>query len=217
MKKFVPLLLLALFATTLSAQITHAASGDVDEAAAAILKKASDQLNGKAVSFSVTMVNKNSDKKETARMDARVVYHKGKYRVEQDRQVLYSDGKALWHWNKDVGEVTVNNLSDGEDDLLNPARLLANYKKNFREKFIRVEQDGTAVIDLTPKKSKSYHKIRILVGEKTGVIKSMELHNYDGSRGEYRVSNFKQGVKTSDKDFRFDQQANPAVEVIDMR
>lgn len=217
MKRLIFAIVAFLLALPMQAQISHTASGDVDEAAAAILKTASAKLNGKGVSFTVTMINKNSEKKETARMTAKVLYCKGKYRVEQDRQVLYSDGQSVWHWNKDVGEVTVSKLVDGDDDLLNPAKLLANYKKNFKEKFIRVEEDGTAVIDLTPKKSKSYHKIRILVDEKSGIIKSMELHNYDGSRGEYRVSNFKQGVKTTDQDFCFDQHANPAVEVIDMR
>lgn len=217
MKKILLAIAALLFFIPLRAQISHTQAGDIDEAASAILKTASNKLNGKAVSFTVTMINKNSEKKETARMSANVLYCKGKYRVEQERQVLYGDGQSVWHWNKDVGEVTVSKIVDGDDDLMNPAKLLSNYKKNYKEKLIRVDDDGTAVIDLTPKKSKSYHKIRILVGEKTGIIKSMELHNYDGSRGEYRVSNFKQGVKTTDKDFMFDQQANPAVEVIDMR
>ena len=206
-----------MFASPLAAQITHKATGDVDETAAAILKLASDKLNGKAVSFKVTMINKDSDKKETARMEAAVIYSKGRYRVDQDRNVLYCDGKAVWHWNKDAGEVTISPVSDSDDDLMNPALLLSNYKKNFKEKYIRTEEDGTAVVDLTPRKGMSYHKIRLLIVEKTGVIKSMELHNYDGSRGEYRISDFKQGVKVSDKDFAFDRQTNPAVEVIDMR
>lgn len=205
------------FCGNLSAQITHKASGDTDETASAVLKRASDKLNGKAVGFTVTMINKDSDKKETARLSATVVYSKGRYRVEQDRNVLYCDGKAIWHWNKDAGEVTVNPVTDGDDDLMNPAKLLANYQKNFKAKYIRTEEDGTAVIDLTPYKGMSYYKIRLLVMEKTGIVKSMELHNYDGSRGEYRISNFKQGIAVSDKDFSFDRNANPAVEVIDMR
>lgn len=201
----------------LSAQITHSSSGDVDESAARILKKASDKFSKGTVSFTVTMINKNTDKQETARQEVEVLYKGGKYRVSAPRQVLYSDGVSVWHWNKDAGEVTVNKISEGDDDLMNPARLLANYKSNFKEKYIRTDDDGTAVIDLTPKKSKSYHKIRILVEENTGIVKSLELCNYDGSRGEYRISKFKSGVKSSDKDFLFDRQENPAVEVIDMR
>ena len=202
---------------SLMGQISHSANGDVDENAARILKKASDKFSKGSVSFTVTMINKDSDKQETARQSATVLYKGGKYRVELPRQVLYSDGNSVWHWNKDAGEVTVNKLDKNDDDLMNPATLLANYSKNFREKYIRTEEDGTAVIDLAPRGSKSYHKIRIFVAEKNGIVKGMELHNYDGSRGEYHLSKFKSGVKSTDGDFIFDRQANPAVEVIDMR
>ena len=45
----------------------------------------------------------------------------------------------------------------------------------------------------------------------------MEIHNYDGSRGEYTVSNFKSGVTCKESDFVFPKAQNPKVEIIDMR
>jgi hypothetical protein len=45
----------------------------------------------------------------------------------------------------------------------------------------------------------------------------MEMHNYDSSCGEYIISNFKTGVKTTDTDFSFPKSQNPNVEIIDMR
>jgi hypothetical protein len=92
---------------------------------------------------------------------------------------------------------------------------LANYSKNYRAKFIREEKDGTAIIDLQPNKGRSYHKVRIYI-DKNGQLKKLEQHNYDSSRSEYTVSNFKSAT-ASDGDFTFDSAANSSYELIDMR
>lgn len=213
-------LFIAFFAMTVfsaTAQITHTAKGDIDENANKVLKKASSVFEKSAVSFTVTMINRDSQKKETARQKAEVLYSKGRYRVTSSGQTLYCDGKSVWQWDRQTNEVTVNHLAQSSDDLMNPAGLLANHSKSFKAKFIRQEDDGTAVIDLTPFKSKSYYKIRMLINSKNGYIKQMEIHNYDSSEGIYQVSAVKTGAKCTDKDFVFDAAANKGVEVIDMR
>ena len=166
MKRILSLILPCLLAVTTWAQITHTASGDVDKTAQKILHKAASVFDSKAVGFSVTMVNFDTQKKETARTTAQVIYNKGRYRVTAPKQVLYSDGKSVWHWNQEVNEVVVNALTDDDDNLVNPAHLLKSYSKNFRPKYIRTEADGTAIVDLQPKKGKSYHKLRLAINEK---------------------------------------------------
>lgn len=210
------LLIFSCFAP-LNAQITHTAKGNVDENAQKVLKKALDKINANtAVSFKVTVVNRDAQKKETSRQTLDVLYSKGKYRVTDANQVLYCDGKSVWHWSKDAKEVVLSPVSDSDDDLMNPAKMLANYSKNYRPKFIRVEDDGTAIVDLVPKRTRSYHKIRLFIVEKTGLLKKMEMHNYDSSRGEYTISNYK-ATKATDADFIFDAASHKDVEVIDMR
>lgn len=199
-------------------QITHTTQGNVDLQAETLLKKAAAKVNNtSACSFSVTMVNKDSNKKETARQTVKVLFSKGRYRVSAPDQVLYCDGKSVWHWNQKVGEVVVDKMTDSDDDLMNPAKLLTSYSKNYKPKFIRLTDDGTAIIDLTPKKSRSFYKLRLFITEKSGILQSMEIHNFDSSCGEYHLSNFKTGVKCSDSDFFFDATNNKGVEVIDMR
>ncbi len=107
-------------------------------------------------------------------------------------------------------------MTASDDDLMNPAAILANYAKNFRAKYIR-EENGIAIIDMTPLKAKSYHKIRLAIQTSTGLLQRMELHNYDGTQGDYRLSNFKTGAKTSASSFTFSKSENPKVDVIDMR
>ena len=187
MKRLLLLAIAVIFsATGAFAQLTHTAKGAVDETAKAILKKASAKMSG-TVSFSVTVVNYDSNKKETFRQKVDILYNAPRYRVKAGSMEIYCDGKAVWQYNQPNKEVVVSPMTDSDDDITNPARLLANYDKSFRAKYIREESDGTA-----------------------------EQHNFDSSRGEYTLSNFK-NTKAADSDFTFNTKAHPGVEVVDMR
>ena len=215
MKKTVALLIAILIGIQLSAQITHTDKGAVDQTANTLLKKAAAKMSG-TVSFSVTVVNLDADKKETFRHKVDILYNAPRYRVKTSDLEIYCNGKAVWQLNKPNKEVVITPMTDSDDDITNPARLLSNYSKSFRAKFIREESDGTAIVDLQPMKARSYHKIRLFINSKTGLLKKMEQHNFDSSRGVYTLSNFK-NTKATDADFTFNTKANPGVEVVDMR
>lgn len=215
MKRTVALLIAILLGIQLSAQITHTDKGAVDQTANTLLKKAAAKMSG-TVSFSVTVVNLDADKKETFRHKVDILYNAPRYRVKTSDLEIYCNGKAVWQLNKPNKEVVITPMTDSDDDITNPARLLRNYSKSFRAKFIREESDGTAIVDLQPMKARSYHKIRLYINSKTGLLKKMEQHNFDSSRGVYTLSNFK-NTKATDADFTFNTKANPGVEVVDMR
>ena len=215
MKRTVALLIAILLGMQLSAQITHTDKGAVDQTANTLLKKAAAKMSG-TVSFSVTVVNLDADKKETFRHKVDILYNAPRYRVKTSDLEIYCNGKAVWQLNKPNKEVVITPMTDSDDDITNPARLLSNYSKSFRAKFIREESDGTAIVDLQPMKARSYHKIRLFINSKTGLLKKMEQHNFDSSRGVYTLSNFK-NTKATDADFTFNTKATPGVEVVDMR
>ena len=215
MKRTVALLIAILLGIQLSAQITHTDKGAVDQTANTLLKKAAAKMSG-TVSFSVTVVNLDADKKETFRHKVDILYHAPRYRGKTSDLEIYCNGKAVWQLNKPNKEVVITPMTDSDDDITNPARLLSNYSKSFRAKFIREESDGTAIVDLQPMKARSYHKIRLFINSKTALLKKMEQHNFDSSRGVYTLSNFK-NTKATDADFTFNTKANPGVEVVDMR
>lgn len=215
MKRTVALLIAILLGIQLSAQITHTDKGAVDQTANTLLKKAAAKMSG-TVSFSVTVVNLDADKKETFRHKVDILYNAPRYRVKTSDLEIYCNGKAVWQLNKPNKEVVITPMTNSDDDITNPARLLSNYSKSFRAKFIREESDGTAIVDLQPMKARSYHKIRLYINSKTGLLKKMEQHNFDSSRGVYTLSNFK-NTKATDADFTFNTKANPGVEVVDMR
>lgn len=215
MKKILITILAVLSFVPLRAQITHAPQGQIDETAATILKNAAARFN-QNVSFSVTATMFDGQKKQLAKHSAQILYHKGKYHLTMGDQEIISDGTTVWQWNKSAHEVSVTNMVEDEVDLLNPGRLLANYQKNFRAKYIRTDEDGTAIVDLTPRSTRSYHKIRLFVAEKDGLLRRIEVHKYDSGREVYDISSFKR-VSTPVSAFSFDKSKHPEVELIDMR
>lgn len=197
-----------------NAQLTHTGDGVIDQAAADLIKKAAAKMSG-TVSFTVTVVGHDSERRETFRQSADVLYKAPRYRVLAGSLEIYCDGKSVWQLNKMAKEVVVTPLADSDDDLTNPARLLANYSKHFRAKFIREEDDGTAIVDLQPNKTRSYHKVRLYI-DKNGNLSKLEQHNYDASRSEYVVGNFKK-ASAADADFAYNPQEHAGIEIIDMR
>lgn len=197
------------------AQITHASQGRLDENATEVLKKAAARFD-KNVSFTVTMTVLDGKKQQKARQSAEVRYSKGKYRLVLPDQELISDGTTVWHWNKQANEVTVSAMSNDDIDLLNPGRLLANYSKSFKAKYIRTDDDGTAIVDLQPRSTRSYHKIRLFLKEDDGLLRRMEVHKYDSGRENYDITDFKRASNAASQ-FTFDAAKHPEVEVIDMR
>ena len=214
MKKIL-IILLAMLPIVAMAQITHDRQGQRDETAAALLKKAAAKFD-QNVSFNVAATTFDAEKKQGGSQKAQVLYYRGKYRLTFADQVLICDGTTIWHWNKTSREVMVSTLGSDDIDLFNPGRLLAGYERSFRAKYIRTEDDGTAVVDLQPRSARSFHKIRLLLDAKSGLLKRMEVHKYDGGREVYDVSAFKR-ANTPAAEFTFDAKQNPNVEIIDMR
>lgn len=202
------------FISGVQAQITHNSQGRLDENATEVLGKAAKKLQ--SVKGSVTLTLLDSEKKQTGKHSAEITYWKGKYHLTTDGMEIWCDGATVWQWNKTAKEIVINNMPpDSEIDLLNPGRLIVNYAKNFRAKYIRTEDDGTAIIDLQPRSAQSYHKIRLFIDEESGVLKRMEVQKYDSSREIYDFSKLKFiPIKGA---FKFNPEQHPEAEVIDMR
>lgn len=216
MKKILIVLMLLVPLLPLRAQITHSDNGQVDKTAAEVLKRAAARFE-QNVSFTVSATILDGQGKQLLKQSAQVCYHKGKYHLTMPDQELICDGTTVWQWNKQAREVAVQNVGASDEvDLLNPGRLLANYQRQFKAKYIRTDADGTAVIDLQPRAARSYHKIRVLVNEESGLLRRLEVHKYDSGREFYDISQFKRTANGAAV-FTFDAAKHPGVEIIDMR
>lgn len=198
-----------------TAQISHSPQGNTDEKAEVVLKHAAAQFDNNVVfSLKATMVD--AEKKTVAEHSAQVFYNKGRYRLTMPELEVISNGKTVWQWNRQASEVIVSDVGTDDIDPLNPGQLLAGYSQAFRAKYIRTENDGTAIIDLQPRSARQFHKIRLMIDEKSGHLRRMEVHRYDGSRELYTIIGFKK-TNTPDRVFTFDPTQHRGVEVIDMR
>ena len=169
-----------------------------------------------AISFDATIVNKDPDKKEVSRQKVKVLLSGNKYRITLDEILILCDEKAVYSIDNSTKEVTVNAPSDSDMDIFNPAKLLQNRDKNFRSKLIR-EENTQFVVDLTPRKTQNFHKIRLLINKTSYQITKVEVYNYNSSRNECTISQYKTNAKATDADFIYNAAKYKGYEVVDMR
>ena len=208
--------LLTLVSTSVSAQMKNSATPN-DTKVNNILNTALSKIKAApAISFDATVVSKDPDKKEASRQKVKVLLSGNKYRLDIDGSLVLCDDKAMYQIDNSTKEVTVNALADSETDIFNPAKLLNNYDKNFRPKLIR-EENTQYVIDMTPRKTQNFHKIRLLINKISYQITKVEVYYYNSSRNECTISNYKTNAQATAADFSYDAAKYKGYEVIDMR
>jgi outer membrane lipoprotein-sorting protein len=162
-----------------------------------------------------TKNNVNETKKGTAMMKDQ------KYWLSFAGQTIISDGKTQWTYIKDNNEVQVNTVDPGDDQAMNPTKLLTSYDKSFTPKFIKEEvRTGKTfqLLDLTPIKGRSYFKIRVEIDKAQKQISSSIVYDKNGtSTYTYTVVKFTPNKAIPDTKFTFNTKDYPGVEVIDMR
>lgn len=143
-----------------------------------------------------------------------------KYTFAFGNQTSYCDGKTLWNYQKDVNEVSIFEYIEEEDNLLNPAKILEGWDKEYRAKFIREEIDNNKVvqiIDLMPLKSSSFYKIRLMIDKAKQEIISISAYEKDNTIYSYHIDKLVVNTAMDDASFVFDMKKYPNVDVNDMR
>ena len=144
-----------------------------------------------------------------------------KYRTSYNGQSFFCDGKNIWNYQKSTNEVSVYEYDPEDDDnMMNPRLLLKNWDKHFRAKFIRDDfTNGQAItlVDLTPKVSQSYYRIRLFIQKNNLQIKKIVVYEKDNTLYTYNIEQFKSNVTLADDLFVFNKSKYPNVEVNDMR
>ncbi|MBO4654605.1 MAG: outer membrane lipoprotein carrier protein LolA [Bacteroidales bacterium] len=213
MKKLTLIIAAFLSVFALSAQ-------DVDGGATPILKK----LAAKYAAYSTMKIDytykcEKNDKVLDSKTGTMTVKG-GKYTFVFGNQTSYCDGKTLWNYQKDVNEVSIFEYIEEEDNLLNPAKILSDWDKEYRAKFIREDTEKnrvTQIIDLMPRNSSSFYKIRLIIDKAKQEIISVSAFEKDNTIYIYYID--KQIVNTpiDDTSFVFDMKKYPNVDVNDMR
>lgn len=144
-----------------------------------------------------------------------------KYRTTFKDQTYFCDGTSIWNYQKSSNEVSVYEYDPSDDEnMMNPQIILKNWEKQFRAKYIRDEFNNnisTALIDLTPKTTQSYYRIRLYINKANNQILRIALYDKDNTIYTYHIEQFKTNVTLADSYFVFDKSKYPGVEVNDMR
>lgn len=143
-----------------------------------------------------------------------------KYTFVFGNQTSYCDGNTLWNYQKDVNEVSIFEYIEEEDNLLNPAKILSDWDKEYRAKFIREDTENSKlvqIIDLMPIQSSSFYKIRLFIDKAKQEIVSVSAFEKDNTTYNYHIDKFVANTPMDDSSFVFDLTKHPNVDVNDMR
>ena len=212
MKRYIFLILL-LFGGTLAAQDTDGGATPILQS----LAKKYQTFTSMNIDYTYKAVK---DKKTIATLTGKVAIKGKKYYMTFDDQTFYCDGVTMWNYQKSSNEVSIYTYDESDDDILNPAKMLGNWQKGYSAKFIREEVEAgkyLQIIDLTPKKTQSYFKIRLFIDKNKNEIVRCAVYEKDNTVYTYYFDKFVSNAAISDNQFVFDATKHPGVGTNDMR
>lgn len=222
MKKYVSIIIF-LFSLPIVAvaQLTPQKNRMVDTKATEIMESVVKEIKKYNTLKIVFTVDSKSAKGKTTQSYAGELLLKGKaYKGVLQGNEIYCNGKETWLYQKESNEVQWQTYDSQSEDMLNLSKFIVDYAKHFRPRFIKEEtKNGIVyrVIDLLPKQSAYYYKVRLLLDKQKKKISSMTIHHKNGETVSYEVKKWLPDVAVNEKDFTFDVKAHPSVEIIDLR
>lgn len=193
------------------------AQAQTDKKAVAIL----DDVSAKTKSFKTIKIEfvyamDNTRQKIHDKFNGTLLAKGDKYRLSAAGQDVICDGKTVWTYLKDTKEVQINEVG-ADDDSFTPTRMLSNYTRDYKSKFIE-EKGNEQVIELYPvKKAKSMVKVRLTIDKAKKQVSRFLIQDKNGSTFTYTINKFVTDQPIADSQFGFNKADYPGVEINDMR
>jgi outer membrane lipoprotein carrier protein len=191
-----------------------------DKKASAILDDVSNKTKtykNIKIEFTYKMENKADNINESK--DGTIYIKGDKYNLDISGQNVICDGKTIWTYIKEADEIHINNVNP-DDESLSFNKLLSNFNKDFKSKLIKEDKlNGEAVylIDLTPIKGKTFHKVRLAISILKNQVMNATIFDKNNTTYIYSVKKFLTDTPVKDDMFTFKSSDHPKAEVIDMR
>ena len=135
------------------------------------------------------------------------------YVLALDGTTTYSDGKNQWIFLEEEQEVTIQEVDEEE---ITAANIFTQYQEGFRFRTLK-EDNKTSVIELMPTdKSSPYLRITMNIDRQHQKLLALVIQSRNATLTEIKVNSWLEKT-LSDKDFTFDQNQHPNVDVIDLR
>ncbi len=215
MKKLITLTIIALGFNVAFAQQDPKAKGILDK-----LSAKAKTFKTISATFEYELNNETAGINET--QNGSLISKGEKYNLNIAGQNVISDGKTKWTYIEDAGEVQIDVASTGEEEALNPSKILTIYEDGFKYKFekeVKIDGKTLQVIKLFPEKAdeKPFHSALLYVDKVKNEVTKIELKGKDGSDYTYTIKSFEINKDIPDSKFTFNTAKHPEVEVIDLR
>ncbi|RYD52301.1 MAG: outer membrane lipoprotein carrier protein LolA [Sphingobacteriales bacterium] len=213
MKKLTYTLAFTLLASPLFAQGDAKAKTVLDN-----LSKSVSALKSLKTNFTLSLASANGKTrdKKTGSLEMKG----NKYHVVLGPQEIFCDGRTVWTYLKDAGEVQVTNFSASEQTL-SPTKLFTNfYDKEYTYRYAgakTVNGKAANVVELSPKTVKQFKKVELAVDAKANNLIGGTITEKNGTVYQYAVSGYTPNAPVSDAMFTFDPKKYKGVEVVDLR
>lgn len=188
-----------------------------DKKAVAILDEVTAKTKAyKSIKIEFTYAMDNAKQKIHDKFNGALTSKGDKYNLSAAGQVVFCDGKTVWTYLKDAKEVQINDVNNN-DDAFTPTKLLSNYTKDYKSKFIS-EKGNEQLLELYPlKKGKSMIKAQLTIDKAKKQVMKFVMFDKNGSTFSYIVNKFTTDQAISDNIFIFNKSDYPGVEINDMR
>ncbi|MCA9787910.1 MAG: outer-membrane lipoprotein carrier protein LolA [Candidatus Cloacimonetes bacterium] len=152
----------------------------------------------------------------------RLLLQQKAFRVDLAGQHLLSDGKTLWRWHDEGGQVLVETLGQTEDVIL-PQQLLVELDQRFKAGTAQAPEQNRRIVPLTPRGDSQFMQDVTLEASRTQGAWQLEVLSYEdiqGNRHSYRLQDRQGWSRASLPDslgaaFRFELPVG--FELIDLR
>jgi outer membrane lipoprotein-sorting protein len=183
--------------------------------------KTTQSLASLDAKFSYEMENKTENVKDKSIGSIVLKGKKYKLNIPQLGTQITCDGKTIWTYMTNSNEVTIADLDESTDELMDPAKIFTIYEKGFNYKFISETVDGGVPvynIELIPQKpSGDIQKIKLMIDKQKMLIHGAVMTGKDGNVINVIVTQLKTDGVFADSDFVFDSKKYKGIEVVDMR
>ena len=201
--------------TTIIAFMAIAATAQTDKARTILDDVSARTKAYKTIKIDFTYSMENPGQKINESFTGTLYSMGDRYKLLFSGQEVISDGKTVWTYLKDAGEVQVNEATN-DDDGFTPTNLLSSYTDNFKAKLLS-EDAKQYVMELTPIKKKNFDKVKVVVDKSKKVLNSLAIYDKNGSTYTYTVNKFDTNMPLKESMFTFKAADHPGVDVIDMR
>ena len=138
---------------------------------------------------------------------------KDKYRIELEDQVIVSDGKKVWNYNKNLNRVVVNTTSN-DPSSLSLDKFIFEYPEKSRIEILQNNEDAKIIKIIPEDYELNFSYAKLWIDEKD-LIKRIEVADAGGSKFVFEFLDITLNTKVDDS--MFNLNIPEGTKVIDLR